>query len=1049
MGKRALYLVVWVMVAACGATAATQAAAENEARRILDAAGVKGGLVVHVGCGDGRLTAALHAGQRYLVHGLDTDAATVEAARAHIQSLGLYGPVSADRFDGARLPYVDNLVNLLVAEDLGNVAMDEVMRVLAPRGVAYIRQSGNQTRTVKPWPETIDEWTHYLHGPDNNAVANDTVAGPPRRIQWKAGPAYARHHDTLASVSALVSTAGRVFYVIDEGLTSLLHFPPKWTLVARDAFNGILLWKRPIPTWEDSLRPFRSGPPQLARRLVAVGDRVYVTLGYDAPVTALDAATGDVIRTYRGTEKTDEIVFHQGMLLLVTVDADKMKAARDAIRRSEEPTDGSKAILAVEADTGSIRWRKTGSEVALLQPTTLAAAGNRVCCQIGTDVLCLEAGTGKPVWRQTLGGGAGSAPKSKRPTRAKAAVRSYDAPTLVMSQQHAVVLCAWADKVTSLSLDTGQVLATGPCPPDFNAPADLFLIDGLVYPGLFSTRGRDPRTGEEKKVALDNINQLITPGHHPRCYRNKATSNYIITGKHGMEFIDLRQGAHSRNLWVRGGCQMGMMPSNGLIYMPPNACCCYQGVMLHGFYAMGPEQKASDTAAAGGGRLEKGPAWGSVPREGWNPSDQEWPTFRADMFRSGSAKTRVTPNPTRIWETAVGGKLRPPVVANGRLLVPSEHQGRITCLDAATGATRWTFYAAGRVDSPPTVYKGMVLFGSADGHVYCLALSGGRLVWRFRAAPEARYTVVDGQVESVWPVHGSVLLKDGVAYVAAGRSTYLDGGIYLYALDPAGGSVIRETRHAVPHDQDEGYVFTMGGATADVLTSDGKWIYMKHIPFDDRLAPHKPQGRHLYADTGLTDDNWFYRSFWKLGLGDLARHIGLPVSYRKFYLQIPFGQLLVFDDTSVWGLQARFPPQIRGYQKGFGDLRLFRDDNRPLDPDEEPRPDVLDQKKGSGYGSPPTYDWETAIPFQARALVMGTNHVFVAGWPDVVDEKDPYAAVEGRKGGLLWVISRDGRKLAELQLPSSPVFDGLIAAEGRLYLAMQDGKVLCLASTPG
>ena len=75
---------------------------------------------------------------------------------------------------------------------------------------------------------------------------------------------------------------------------------------------------------------------------------------------------------------------------------------------------------------------------------------------------------------------------------------------------------------------------------------------------------------------------------------------------------------------------------------------------------------------------------------------------------------------------------------------------------------------------------------------------------------------------------------------------------------------------------------------------------------------------------------------------------------------------------------------------------------------------------------------------------MDTNNVCVAGWPDVVDEKDPYAAVEGRKGGLLWVISRDGKKRAELQLASPPVFDGLITAEGRLYLAMADGKVLCL-----
>src|SRR5512137_2632504 len=67
------------------------------AQQVLDATGVRGGLIVHLGCGDGRLTAALRASESYLVHGLDADPRHVAAARARIQSLGLYGPVSVDR----------------------------------------------------------------------------------------------------------------------------------------------------------------------------------------------------------------------------------------------------------------------------------------------------------------------------------------------------------------------------------------------------------------------------------------------------------------------------------------------------------------------------------------------------------------------------------------------------------------------------------------------------------------------------------------------------------------------------------------------------------------------------------------------------------------------------------------------------------------------------------------------------------------------------------------------------------------------------------------
>jgi 2-polyprenyl-3-methyl-5-hydroxy-6-metoxy-1,4-benzoquinol methylase len=63
----------------------------EQARQILDASVVKGGLVVHIGCGDGKLTAALHANDSYLVHGLDADAKNIEEAREHIRSLGIEG----------------------------------------------------------------------------------------------------------------------------------------------------------------------------------------------------------------------------------------------------------------------------------------------------------------------------------------------------------------------------------------------------------------------------------------------------------------------------------------------------------------------------------------------------------------------------------------------------------------------------------------------------------------------------------------------------------------------------------------------------------------------------------------------------------------------------------------------------------------------------------------------------------------------------------------------------------------------------------------------
>ena len=47
-------------------------------------------------------------------------------------------------------------------------------------------------------------------------------------------------------------------------------------------------------------------------------------------------------------------------------------------------------------------------------------------------------------------------------------------------------------------------------------------------------------------------------------------------------------------------------------------------------------------------------------------------------------------------------------------------------------------------------------------------------------------------------------------------------------------------------------------------------------------------------------------------------------------------------------------------------------------------------------------------------------------------------------GGVMQVFhKKDGKKLAQLKLDYLPTFDGLIAADGRLYMITTDGRVIC------
>ncbi len=1061
----------------------------TSAQDVLAAAGVKGGLVVHAGCGDGKLTAALRANESYLVHGLDADPANVERARAHVRSLGLSGPVSIDRFDGRSLPFIDNLANLVVADDPGKAPMDEILRVLAPGGTALV----GGKKTVKPRPGEIDEWTHYLHDASNNAVAHDATVGPPRRLQWVGSPRWARHHDHMASMSAAVTTGGRLFYIMDEGSKASIQLPPRWSLAARDAFNGTLLWRRPIEAWFEHRWPLKSGHGQLPRRLVAQGDTVYATMGIDAPVSALDAATGRTVRTYEETKGAEEILLSDGVLFLLVgypPTKDKPYVPAQAYCWTETSRanrdwawdEKPRRVAAVQADSGKTLW----SVETAVAPLTLAADRDGVFLHDGEKVVRLDRRTGKTAW-------------SSPPLLRRSPVPASYGPTLVLHED--VVLFAGGGrdrKMHGLSAADGKVLWSAPHPRGgHQSPEDLLVAGGLVWSGAVANgqdsgvfTGRDPRTGQVKAEFPPDVK---TYWFHHRCHRSKATDKYFLSSRTGIEFIDLEKKHWEAHHWVRGGCVYGVLPANGLLYAPPHSCGCYLESKLCGFNALAP---------AGGppvpkdvpeeGRLERGPAYEDAaagPAAG--PAD--WPTYRHDAARSGATKAAVPPTLKQAWQADLGGRLTSPVAAGNAVYVASIDAHAVHALDAATGAPLWSFVAGGRVDSPPTIHEGRVLFGSADGFVYCLRASDGALAWRFRAAPLDRRLVAYEQVESVWPVHGSVLLLDGALHCTAGRSMFLDGGIRLLKLDPKTGRRLAET---VLDDRDPASGqnlqvlvknLTMPVALPDVLSSDGKHLYMRSQRFGldgarQDLAPREVteqagEGAHLFSSIGFLDDAWFHRGYWQYGRTVISGWGAWPRAAH----QAPAGKILCVDGDAVYGFGQR--PEFF-CQTSVLEYHLFAAGRDVTDEAGQRVKKALDRINAASKNknaavadwsvrktfpakelTAAEYRWTGSPPFLARGLVLAGGTLYAAGPPDLLDEEQVYdkpvdaaaraaldataAAWAGRKGALLWPVpAADGRKLSELRLDSVPVFDGLIAANGKLFAATTGGKILCLGGGP-
>ncbi len=250
----------------------------QSAREVVDKAGFTGGVAVHVGCGNGALAAEIHRlVPNSKVHGLEVEADLVQQSRAACFDKCDDGQLTFGRFDGKMIPFVDEFVNLLVVSDGRTIDAAEIDRVLAPGGTAVLIRGGRMETVTKSRPAEIDEWTHYLYGVDNNAVSKDKRIKPPLyHLQWVGGPRWSRHHDVMSSVSACVSTDNKVFYIFDEGLTFSPLLPCAWKLIARDAFNGTILWKRDIPR---------------CRLYIALSDGTITCLGNEGePLPQLDAS---------------------------------------------------------------------------------------------------------------------------------------------------------------------------------------------------------------------------------------------------------------------------------------------------------------------------------------------------------------------------------------------------------------------------------------------------------------------------------------------------------------------------------------------------------------------------------------------------------------------------------------------------------------------------------------------------------------------------------------------------------------------------------------
>ncbi|MBL6764882.1 MAG: PQQ-binding-like beta-propeller repeat protein [Verrucomicrobiae bacterium] len=1023
-----------------------------------------GGIIVHLESRGSALSVDLAVGDNVLLHVLESEDSALTATRKVLFNSGAYGKSSAMRYDGRHLPYADNLINMIVCERATTVPETELLRVLRPLGTAHI----NGKVVVKPWPEDIDEWNHFLHGPDNNAVARDKRVNQPRSLQWVAEPKWSRSHEEMASLSAMVTARGRMFSILDSAPLASIRFNANWKLQGRDAFNGTLLWEREIPVWNDHLRHFRSGPVHLPRRLIAADDSVFVTLGLGAPVSHLDAASGKTIRTFEGTEYAEEILYDNGTLFMVVGSSEVYRMGDGLHARKEPAATDFRFIAAYDPQTGGQRWKLSFDSGEFLLPQTIGTKGDALCYQSTRGMGCVDIATGEVRWRKS------------RPSPARR--MGYSSPTLVMTED--VVICSdrepkspgeaaegkvtWGvngwnqdgfvrkvpNVVRAYSLKDGSELWRADATEGYNSPVDVFVIKDVAYIGT-NFKGYDVKTGKVVKEVETEANPVSMP--HPRCHRYKATEDFIITGRSGVEFIDLNAGEWvGNNSWLRGTCQYGVMPANGMVYVPPDACGCNPTVKVPGlFAARARHTKDGHIKFPAQPPLVKGPAFDMVRAIPAGKSD--WPMYRHDSFRSGSSGIDLPDRVSRSWTTRLGGKLTQAVAVAASVYLASVDQYTVYALSQDKGEVLWKFTAGSRIDSAPTYHQGRLIFGSADGWVYNLDARTGGLVWKFRAAPEERMVNVYGRMESLWPVHGSVIVQNGRLCFTAGRSSYMDGGIILYQLDPMSGEQLtRSVLYDLDPDSDKELnvekrgSFDMVGCSSDILSGDGTQIYLKHLAFGPDGKESKLTRPHLYSVTGMLDEEWFVRAYWRFGVN----HGAGWSRWAQAGGQVPFGRIMCVDQDRIfaYGREA-----VAGGRTGHqtDSYHLFSCDAKSAPPTPQEEKDARRGKKKavSPKAVPPEKLWSNKKAITVRAMASGKNRIVIAGPVDVgvkgdhlsfTNAPEARAAFDGKSDIFLQLIDKDdGRKTFELKITDYPSFDGLSIAPGKIFVSGQDGVLTC------
>ncbi len=966
----------------------TTVAAEAEAA--LKKAGLSQGICVVLGLPKADQTgfvADLAKGSRLLVYFQSPSGEEVAAVRKRAAEAGLLGSrIFADQGDWKSIHLADNLAGaVLVAPAAeGSVSREELLRVLHPQGKAILPGA----EIVKPFPQGTDDWSYPYHGPDNNPQSTDRTARAPYLTQFLADPKF------CPSPAVTVAAGGRIFRACGHlahqaNQNALLN-----TLLAVNAYNGTILWKRPLS----------EGFMVMRNTIIATPETLY--MADDQSCKLLDAATGEL----RGEIKSPDLAadgkvwkwmaLEKGILYALVGDEE----FNAPVLRSDGTGVGGwpranwpgfdypdrktawaqgRTLFAIDAKTKKMLWRHREQEP--LDGRAVCMAGGRIYFLSPEKFLaCLKADAGEVVWKT-------SDPdllKAIGPLFAKRPNWTGLSPFPYVKCNDKFLFFSGPrmPRVVAVSAESGKLAWRKEVPLSDGGSVHLLLRDDALY--------AVGETASDAAFSMEyDTGRVLTRflGRRGCTIATGSVDSIFYRAPEGTVRIDLAAASAKHMAPMRPPCYEGVIISDGLLHWGAWKCRC--PLSLYGHVCLAPAGDSAKRSAREASRLEPGPGDATKVQE-FPVQPGDWPTYLGDNARTGTTKVSLPKRAARRWTYGLPSGVRPtaPIVAGGTAFF-GDDSGILHAVSADDGSMRWRVHTAGAIFFPPALWQGRLVAGSADGRVYCLEAATGRLLWSFRAAPAERWIPVYGKLMSTWPVSGGVVAADGVVYAAAGIAHY--DGTYVYALDAKSGQV--------------------------------KWCN----DTSGRLSPQVDCGVSLQGNLYLADGEL---RFLGGGKHETARY------------DLKTGQCLNQPDhTVVSQFRTAFYPYYPEYGRYMSLARVLPDGKELVyhasyDGTQHTALTLL-TAPGPGGASKRPAAWADKSGRRFTALIVAPGAVLAAGHSRTgVKEAAFLGAIDVTRGSDIW----------QEALPAAAVRGGTaVDCQGRIVVALENGQVLAFSGWKG